>query len=111
MTNDVFLIKNMMMNMAELGAATIRKFENPIDDLLTQRQAYRYFATRDKKFGEKNAHGEAWVKNLVKDGILNHYRKGNSKNSPKMYSKAELIAAYNAEYAAKYNIFDGLNIA
>ena len=47
MTDKAYLIKNMMMNMAELGAATLRKYDNPSQDLITQRQAYKFFHERE----------------------------------------------------------------
>lgn len=110
MTDKAYLIKNMMMNMAELGAATLRKYDNPLLDLITQRQAYKYLETRDKAYGEAFTHGEAWVKRMVEEKKLNPRRRGKSDNSPVMYSKAELIALYNAEYADKYGIFNGTQI-
>lgn len=42
MTDKAYLIKNMMMNMAELGAAVQRKYDHPKHDLLTQREAYKF---------------------------------------------------------------------
>lgn len=99
-----------MMNMAELGAATLRKYDNPSLDLITQRQAYKFFEARDKAYGEPFTHGEAWVKRMVRENKLKTRRKGKSENSPVMYSKAELIALYNAEYAEIHGIFDGTQI-
>lgn len=99
-----------MMNMAELGAATLRKYDNPSSDLITQRQAYKFFEARDKAYGEPFTHGEAWVKRMVRENKLKTRRKGKSENSPVMYSKAELIALYNAEYAEIHGIFDGTQI-
>lgn len=110
MTDKVYLIKNMMMHMAELGAAVQRKYDHPKHDLLTQREAYKYFEERDKAYGEEFTHGEAWVKRMVKENKLFPRRKGKSINSPLMYSKAEMIAAYNAEYNEKHNIFEGTQI-
>lgn len=110
MTDKAYLIKNMMMNMAELGAAVQRKYDHPKHDLLTQREAYKFFQERDKAYGEPFTHGEAWVKRMVTEKKLNPRRRGKSDNSPVMYSKAEMIALYNAEYAEKHDIFNGTQI-
>ena len=110
MTDKAYLIKNMMMNMAELGAATLRKYDNPSQDLITQRQGYKFFHERDKAYGEAFTHGEAWVKRMVEEKKLNPRRRGKSENSPVMYSKAEMIALYNAEYAEKHDIFNGTQL-
>lgn len=98
------------MNMAELGAAVQRKYDHPKHDLLTQREAYKFFHERDKAYGEPFTHGEAWVKRMVEEKKLNTSRRGKSENSPVMYSKAEMIALYNAEYAEKHDIFNGTQI-
>lgn len=47
---------------------------------------------------------------MVKDGKLHPRRKGKSDNSPLMYSKTEMIALYNAEYAVVHGIFDGTQL-
>lgn len=110
MTDQQYLIKNLLISSAELGAAMQRKYDDPKSDLITQRQAYRFFYKRDTQYGEPFTHGEAWVKKMVREKKLNPKRKGKSDNSPMMYSKAELIAVYNAEYAAANGIFDGTDL-
>lgn len=98
------------MNMAELGAAVIIKYHDPKQDLITQRQAYKFLEGRDTQYGASFTHGEAWVKRMVKENKLHPKRKGKSENSPLMYSKAELIAVYNAEYADIHRIFEGTQL-
>ena len=110
MTDQQYLIKNLLIGPAELGAATQRKYDHPRLDLITQREAYRFLEERDTMYGEEFTHGESWVKKMVKDGKLHPRRKGKSDNSPLMYSKAEMIALYNAEYAVKNGIFDGTQL-
>ena len=107
MTDQQYLIKNLLIGAAELGAATQRKYDHPRLDLITQREAYKFFEERDTVYGEVFTHGEAWVKKMVKEVKLHPKRKGRSDNSPLMYSKTEMIAVYNAEYAVIHGIFDG----
>lgn len=110
MTDQQYLIKNLLIGAAELGAATQRKYDHPRLDLITQREAYKFFEERDTAYGEEFTHGEAWVKKMVKDGKLHPRRRGKSDNSPLMYSKTEMIALYNAEYAVVHGIFDGTQL-
>lgn len=110
MTDQQYLIKNFSIGVAELGAAMMLKSMHPKLDLLTQREAYKFFKERDTMYGEEFTHGEAWVKKMVKEGKLHPRRKGKSDNSPLMYSKAEMIAVYNAEYAAINGVFNGTQL-
>lgn len=71
MTDQQYLIKNLLIGAAELGAATQRKYDHPRLDLITQREAYKFFEERDTVYGEVFTHGEAWVKKMVKEGKLN----------------------------------------
>lgn len=99
-----------MIQTAELGAAAQRKYDHPKLDLMTQREAYKFLEEKDTLYGEAFTHGEAWVKNMVKEGKLHPRRKGRSENSPMMYSKMELAAVYSAEYAVIHGIFDGTQL-
>ena len=110
MTDQQYLIKNLLSGQAELGAASMLELLHPKMDLITQREAYKFFEERDTKYGEKFTHGEAWVKKMVKERKLHPRRKGKSDNSPLMYSKKEMIAVYNAEYAVIHGIFDGTQL-
>lgn len=110
MTNQQYLIKNLLIGAAELGAAKVLEVLHPKMDLITQREAYKFFEERDTAYGEGFTHGEAWVKKMVKDGKLHPRRKGKSDNSPLLYSKTEMIALYNAEYATIHGIFDGTQL-
>lgn len=93
MTNELFLIKDLMVKCAEIGALECLKNLEPIKDRLTQNEAYRKY-------------GAAWVKKRVREGVINKQRMGTSKNSPLCYSQSELKAALNAEKAIKLGIFD-----
>lgn len=110
MTNQQYLIKTLLIGAAELGAAKVLEVLHPKMDLITQREAYKFFKERDTMYGEEFTHGEAWVKKMVKEGKLHPRRKGKSDNSPLMYSKAEMIAVYNAEYAVVHGIFNGTQL-
>lgn len=97
MTNELYLIKNLMIDCAEMGAAQCLKTLQPKSDDLTQRQAYEKF-------------GEAWVKKCVQMGIVQKQRKGTAKNSPVYYSKAELLTVRNAEKASRLGVFENTNL-
>lgn len=110
MIDQQYLIKNLLIGASELGAANMLEILHPKLDLMTQREAYKFFKERDTMYGEEFIHGEAWVKKMVKEGKLHPRRKGRSDNSPLMYSRKEMIAVYNAEYAAVHGIFDGTQL-
>lgn len=63
MTDQQYLIKNLLSGQAELGAASMLELLHPKMDLITQREAYKFFEERDTKYGEKFTHGEAvkWI--------------------------------------------------
>lgn len=107
MTDKTYLIKNLLMYQAELGAAIQRKYDHPALDLITQREAFFFLKERDTAYGDDFTHGQAWVKKMTKEGKLNPKRRGKSDNSPLMYSKAEMIALWNAEYMEVNGIFEG----
>lgn len=86
-----------MTECAELGAAKCLKNIQPTSDELTQRQAYKKF-------------GEAWVRKCVQEDIVVKHRKGGCKNSPIYYSRAELLAAKNAENASRLGIFENTRL-
>lgn len=81
---ELFELKNLCMEMAELGAANFIKKTAPGKDLLTQRQAYVLY-------------NESRVKRWVSIGLVVPVRDGSAKNSPKRYSRAELMAANESE--------------
>ena len=81
---ELYELKNLCMEMSELGAAQYQKRTAPLQDELTQREAYSQF-------------GEARVKRFVSAGLVSGQRDGRCKNSPKRYSRAELMAAIQAE--------------
>lgn len=83
-TLDLYELKNLCMDMAELGAANFIKKMAPGKDQLSQRQAYSGF-------------GEARVKSWVRIGIVVPVRAGSGRNSKRIYSKAELMAASESE--------------
>lgn len=65
---------------------------------------------RDTAYGGEFTHGQAWVKRMTREGKLNPKRRGKSDNSPLMYSKAEMIALWNAEYMEINEIFRGIKL-
>jgi len=83
-TLDLYELKNICMDMAELGAANMAKRLSVANDTLSQRSAYSEF-------------GEARVKRWVQDGVVTKTRSGKSKQSKIIYSRAELISVVKAE--------------
>lgn len=110
MTDKTYLIRNLLMYQAELGAAVQRKYDHPAMDLITQRDAYFFLKERDTAYGGEFTHGQAWVKRMVKENKLHPKRKGKSENSPMMYSKTEMIALWSAEYAEINEIFKDIQL-
>ena len=81
---ELYELKNLCMEMSELGVANYVKKMAPGKDMLSQRQAYADY-------------GETKVRNWVRVGLVVPTRLGSGKNSKKAYSKAELIAAKESE--------------
>lgn len=83
-TLELYELKNLCKDMAELGAANYAKMLFPAKDLISQREAYRQF-------------GEACVKDWLHRGLVNKVRNGSTKNSKILYSRAELLAVEKSE--------------
>ncbi len=90
---ELYELKNLCMEMAELGAANYAKKISLSNDSLSQRGAYKEF-------------GEARVKRWIKSGLVNKVRAGNTSRSKIIYSRAELLAADKSE---KLNILINKN--
>lgn len=83
-TLDLYELKNICSEMAELGAANYVKHTKPSVDLISQREAYRLFQ-------------ESRVKRWVQKGIVSGFRGGSSTRSKVLYSMADLMAADKSE--------------
>lgn len=83
-TLELYELKNICMDSAALGVAAYERQLEPKRDAISQREAYRLF-------------GEATVRRWVEQDVVKAWRDGRSKNSPKRYSRAELMAARQAE--------------
>ena len=83
-TMELYELKNLCRDMAELGAANYVKMMAPAQDHLSQRDAYKEF-------------GEARVKGWIKAGMISKKRSGSAANSKLIYSRAELINADKTE--------------
>lgn len=83
-TLELYELKTLCSEMAELGAANYIKQTKPCIDLVSQREAYRIFQ-------------EGRVKRWVQKGIVSGSRGGSSKNSKVLYSMAELLSADKSE--------------
>ena len=83
-TLDLFELKNLCMDMAELGVSNYIKQQEPAKDLLAQREAYRLFQ-------------ESRVKEWRSRGLIKPIRMGTSERSKLQYSRAELMAIDKSE--------------
>ena len=83
-TLELYELKNLCSEMAELGAANYVKQTKPSVDLISQREAYRLFQ-------------ESRVKRWVQKGFITGSRGGRSVNSKVVYSMADLMAADKSE--------------
>lgn len=81
---ELYELKNICKDMAELGVAQYIRETAPAEDTISQREAYRMF-------------GEARVKNWLKMGLISAQRKGVGRNSKRLYSKADLMATSKSE--------------
>lgn len=81
---ELYELKNLCADMAELGAARQRQHESPAADLISQREAYRLF-------------GETRVKRWKDDGLITAVRLGTTRTSKRQYSRVELMAVEKAE--------------
>ncbi|MGV8135867.1 MAG: hypothetical protein AB2L20_11690 [Mangrovibacterium sp.] len=80
---ELYELKNICMDMAELGAANYAK-QIGKKDLISQKDAYRRF-------------GAIKIKLLVKMKMISSQRAGTAANSKKLYSIAEILSALKAE--------------
>lgn len=83
-TLELFELKNLCMEMAELGVANYVRNTTPAKDLISQRESYRRFQ-------------ECRVKRWVSTGVVKGVRGGSSIRSKILYSLAELMAADKSE--------------
>lgn len=81
---ELYELKNICMECAALGIAAYEREREPKRDAISQREAYRLF-------------GETAVRRWVDQRLVRSFRDGKCVNSPKRYSRAELMAARQAE--------------
>lgn len=83
-TLDLYELKNLMVDLSELGAANYAKIQAPGKDMISQREAFSLFQS-------------CRVRRWEKKGLINRVRAGSAKNSKVLYSRAELMAVDRAE--------------
>ena len=81
---ELYELKNLCMEMAELGAANYIKQTKPGKDLISQREAFRIF-------------NETRVRRWIKTQTVVGHREGSSTRSKILYSMAELMSADKSE--------------
>lgn len=81
---ELYELKNLCKDMAELGAANYAKLLYPAKDLISQREAFRQF-------------GEARVKDWIRRGLITGTRNGTGKSSKILYSRTEILAIEKSE--------------
>ena len=86
---ELYELKNLCKDMAELGAANYAKMVFPAKDLISQREAYKSF-------------GEARVKRWVRQQLVHPTRNGAEKRSKILYSRAELLTIEKTEKIDTY---------
>ena len=86
---ELYELKNLCKDMAELGAANYAKMVFPAKDLISQREAYKSF-------------GEARVKRWVRQQLVHPTRNGAEKRSKILYSRAELLTIEKTETIDTY---------
>lgn len=86
-TFELYKLKNLCKEMAELGAASYAKRVTPGKDLISQREAYRQF-------------GEARIKDWVRRELITGKRSGSSIRSKILYSISELLSVETANKIA-----------
>ena len=88
-TLELFELKNLCMDMSELGVYNYIKAQEPSKDLLSQREAYRLF-------------NESRVKEWKSKGLIKPVRMGSASRSKLQYSRAELVALDKSERLNQY---------
>lgn len=83
-TLELYELKTLCADMAALGVATQEKMKAPAKDQISQREAFRLFQ-------------EGRVRRWVETGLVTPQRNGAAKNSTRYYSRADLMAANQAE--------------
>jgi len=91
---ELYELKNICMQMAELGAAANERAHIPLSDKIKQRQVYEWF----KAIGER----PSLLNKMEESGLVKGKRKGAGKNSPIYYSRLEIQSALNAIKMDKY---------
>ena len=77
---EIYQIKQMLSDAAEVGVAHYVKTQKPSVDVMSQREAYRSF-------------GAARVKDWEKRCLISRTRNGETKRTKILYSRAELLTA------------------
>ncbi len=84
---ELYQLKNLCRDMADLGVAKYLKEMKPSSDLLSTRAAYELY-TRTR------------VNRWIEQGLVTPRREGSARNSKRYLSRTELLEAENAEKLA-----------
>jgi len=88
MYNDIFTLKQQIIETTELAALAVLRLQNPSFDEVKMKEAC------------KIAGSERWLRYHIKQGNIKPVRRGMAKNSPKYYSRLEIAALKKEEAEA-----------
>jgi len=86
---DFYELKRLLQEAAELGAAANDKMREPTNDLIKQREAYRWLKSLGKE--------PILLEKMVNGGLIKKKRMGPAINSPICYSKLEIRSVLSSE--------------
>lgn len=85
MQTDIFTIKQAIIEAGEISALAVVRLINPSFDEVKRAEAV------------KLAGSSRWLDDCEKEGLIKPFRRGKAKNSPKYYSRMEIVAVKKAE--------------
>lgn len=91
---DLYQLKNIMADMAQIGYMKAVKAYEPTKDNVSSRELIRWFNTMNIS--------PSYIKKMESEGLIKGKRKGTSKNSPIYYSRLEIKQALAAIDFNKY---------
>ncbi len=85
---ELYEFKQLLMEAAQLGAAMAVKAKEPKSDIMRRKEAEAYIIEQGFRTGK--------LDELIATGMVHFYPMSKAKNSPRICSRSELIAAVSA---------------